>query len=63
MASIDLPQNGAIVPYELTGTPVPLARREAAAFPRIAYGAAHVVADPLADNDMGRAIEIGRAHV
>ena len=51
MASIDLPQNGAIVPYELTGTPVPLARREAAAFPRIAYGAAHVVADPLADND------------
>ncbi|MCC0065489.1 MAG: dihydrodipicolinate synthase family protein [Rhodovulum sp.] len=51
MASIDLPQDGAIVPYELTGTPAPLARREAAAFPRIAYGAAHVVADPLADND------------
>ncbi|HMQ92696.1 MAG TPA: dihydrodipicolinate synthase family protein [Amaricoccus sp.] len=51
MASIDLPQDGAILPYELTGAPVPLARREAASFPRIAYGAAHVVADPLADND------------
>ena len=30
---------------------MPLARRNAADFPRIAYGAAHVVADPLADND------------
>ena len=40
-----------IEPYTTTGTPVPLAKRSAADFPRIAYGAAHVVADPLADND------------
>ena len=51
MATLDLPRNGAIEPYTTTGTPVPLARRKAADFPRIAYGAAHVVADPLADND------------
>jgi hypothetical protein len=51
MATIDLPRNGAIESYTTTGTPVPLARRRAADFPRIAYGAAHVVADPLADND------------
>ena len=40
-----------ITAYRLTGTPVPLERRSAAAFPRIAYAAAHVVADPLAVND------------
>jgi hypothetical protein len=51
MATLDLPRNGAIEPYTTTGTPVPLAKRTAADFPRIAYGAAHVVADPLADND------------
>ena len=51
MATLDLPRNGAIEPYTTTGTPVPLAKRDAADFPRIAYGAAHVVADPLADND------------
>jgi hypothetical protein len=38
-------------PYRLTGTPIPLATRSAASFPRIAYAAAHVVADPLAGND------------
>jgi hypothetical protein len=38
-------------PYRLTGTPIPLAKRSAASFPRIAYAAAHVVADPLAGND------------
>jgi hypothetical protein len=37
--------------YRLSGVPVPLVRREAKAFPRVAYAAAHVVADPLADND------------
>jgi hypothetical protein len=51
MAVIDLPRNGAIEPYVTIGVPVPPARRRAADFPRIAYGAAHVVADPLADND------------
>ncbi|WP_037468110.1 dihydrodipicolinate synthase family protein [Sinorhizobium fredii] len=51
MASIDLPLEGRLARYELTGRPVPLRKREAAAFPRIAFAAAHVVADPLADND------------
>jgi hypothetical protein len=51
MATIDLPRNGVIESYTMSGIPVPLARRRAADFPRIAYGAAHVVADPLADND------------
>ncbi|MEY9325117.1 dihydrodipicolinate synthase family protein [Sinorhizobium fredii] len=51
MASIDLPHEGRLVRYELTGRPVPLRKREAAAFPRVAFAAAHVVADPLADND------------
>lgn len=37
--------------YRLSGTPIPLARRRAADFPRVVYAAGHVVADPLADND------------
>ena len=40
-----------ITAYRLTGTPIPFARHSASDFPRIAYAAAHVVADPLADND------------
>ncbi|TAU55422.1 dihydrodipicolinate synthase family protein [Rhizobium leguminosarum] len=51
MTTINLPLDGKIVPYTLTGTPIALARRDAKAFPRIAFAAAHVVADPLADND------------
>jgi hypothetical protein len=51
MAVIDLPNGAAIETYTTTGVPVPLARRRAADFPRIVYGAAHVVADPMADND------------
>ncbi|MBY3559338.1 dihydrodipicolinate synthase family protein [Rhizobium laguerreae] len=51
MATINLPLDGKIVPYTLTGTPIALAKRDAKAFPRIAFAAAHVVADPLADND------------
>ncbi|MDV4158880.1 dihydrodipicolinate synthase family protein [Rhizobium brockwellii] len=51
MTTINLPLNGKIVPYTLTGTPIALAKRDAKAFPRIAFAAAHVVADPLADND------------
>ncbi len=51
MTTIDLPLDGKIVPYALTGTPIELKKREAKSFPRIAFAAAHVVADPLADND------------
>jgi hypothetical protein len=40
-----------ISPYRLTGTPIPFERHSASDFPRIAYAAAHVVADPLASND------------
>ncbi|MBY5592032.1 dihydrodipicolinate synthase family protein [Rhizobium leguminosarum] len=51
MTTINLPLDGKIVPYTLTGTTIALAKRDAKAFPRIAFAAAHVVADPLADND------------
>ncbi|NKK73894.1 DUF993 family protein [Rhizobium leguminosarum bv. viciae] len=51
MTTINLPLDGKVVPYTLTGTPIALAKRDAKAFPRIAFAAAHVVADPLADND------------
>jgi hypothetical protein len=37
--------------YRLAGTPVALERRSAGDFSRVAYAAAHVVADPLANND------------
>ena len=37
--------------YRLTNNPIPFERHVAADFPRIAYAAAHVVADPLAPND------------
>ncbi len=51
MARLDLPLEGRLVSYELSGQPVPFQKRDAAAFPRVAIAAAHVVADPLADND------------
>ena len=51
MTTINLPLDGKIAPYTLTGTPIELKKRDAKSFPRIAYAAAHVVADPLADND------------
>ncbi|ANM08536.1 MULTISPECIES: dihydrodipicolinate synthase family protein [unclassified Rhizobium] len=51
MTTINLPLDGKIVPYTLTGTPIELKKRDAKDFPRIAFAAAHVVADPLADND------------
>ncbi|MDR9764066.1 dihydrodipicolinate synthase family protein [Rhizobium redzepovicii] len=51
MTTINLPLDGKIVPYTLTATPIELKKRDAKAFPRIAFAAAHVVADPLADND------------
>jgi hypothetical protein len=51
MVTINLLLDGRITPYALTGTPIPLSRREAKSFPRVVFAAAHVVADPLADND------------
>lgn len=52
MAKIHLPTaDRSIQPYTLTGTPIPFVRHAATDFPRIAYAAAHVVADPLAAND------------
>ncbi|ANL63799.1 hypothetical protein AMC82_CH00084 [Rhizobium phaseoli] len=51
MTTINLPLGGKIVPYALTGAPIELKKRDAKAFPRIAFAAAHVVADPLVDND------------
>ncbi len=51
MATLALPTaDRRLEPYT-TGEPLPFARNGAGAFPRIAYAAAHVVADPLADND------------
>ncbi|WEJ10212.1 dihydrodipicolinate synthase family protein [Sinorhizobium prairiense] len=51
MVSIKLPIEGRLASYDLTGRPVPFNRRDAKAFSRVAFAAAHVVADPLADND------------
>ncbi|KQV31888.1 hypothetical protein ASC97_17850 [Rhizobium sp. Root1203] len=51
MTAINLPLDGRIVPYTLTGAPIELKKRSAKDFPRIAFAAAHVVSDPLADND------------
>ena len=52
MTTINLPNpDRSITPYMLTGTPIPFFRHKASEFSRIAYAAAHVVADPLADND------------
>lgn len=52
MATIRLPNaDRSITPYGLTGTPIPFVQHKASDFNRIAYAAAHVVADPLAGND------------
>ena len=52
MPEISLPTaDRSIRPYTLTGTPIPFVRHAATDFPRIAFAAAHVVADPLAAND------------
>lgn len=37
--------------YRLIGTPIPFEKHTSSDFPRIAYAAAHVVADPFASND------------
>lgn len=52
MTTINLPNpDRTISAYTLTGTPIPFIPHKADAFPRVAYAAAHVVADPLATND------------
>lgn len=52
MTEIRLPNaDRTVSAYRLTGTPIPLEKHKASEFPRIAYAAAHVVADPLASND------------
>ena len=52
MPTINLPNaDRSITPYTLVGEPIPFVRHKASEFNRIAYAAAHVVADPLADND------------
>ena len=52
MTTINLPNpDRTITAYRLTGTPMPFERHKATEFPRVAYAAAHVVADPLASND------------
>ncbi|MDB5530935.1 MAG: dihydrodipicolinate synthase family protein [Devosia sp.] len=52
MASLNLPNaDRSISSYALTGTPIPFIKHKASDFNRIAYAAAHVVADPLANND------------
>jgi hypothetical protein len=52
VVSINLPNpDRTISPYQLTGEPIPFVKFRAADFPRIAFAAAHVVADPLAVND------------
>ena len=52
MTTINLPNaDRSISAYTLSGDPLPFVKRKASEFNRIAYAAAHVVADPLADND------------
>ncbi len=51
---MDLPlpnPDRSISAYTLVGEPIPFVKHKASDFNRIAYAAAHVVADPLADND------------
>jgi hypothetical protein len=52
MPAIALPNpDRSVTPYALTGVPIPFERYKASDFPRVAYAAAHVVADPLAETD------------
>ncbi|KAA3511674.1 MULTISPECIES: dihydrodipicolinate synthase family protein [Agrobacterium] len=52
MTQLNLPrEDRSIELYTLSGTPIALEKRSAADFNRIAFAAAHVVADPFADND------------
>jgi hypothetical protein len=47
-----LPRNGGLEPYQLTGTPVAHGNYQPSRT-RLAFAAAHVVADPLGDNSPG----------
>ena len=52
MTDITLPcPDRTLATYTLTGTPLPTEKHAAPEFPRVAYAAAHVVADAWADND------------
>ncbi len=51
MTTLTLPVPGGLAPYTVTQTPLAPPPGVAPTFNRIAYAAAHVVADPLADND------------
>lgn len=52
MTELKLPKDDrSIETYTLSGTPIALEKRRAYDFNRVAYAAAHVVADPFADND------------
>lgn len=55
MTTLRLPRaDGSLAPYEMAGRPLPVDTVRAAPASRVAYAAAHVVADPLADNTPGR---------
>ena len=52
MAEIVLPNaDRTTALYRLTGSPLPFSKHAASDFPRVAFAAAHIVADPLADSD------------
>ncbi|GGA41990.1 dihydrodipicolinate synthase family protein [Pelagibacterium lentulum] len=52
MAELLLPNpDRSVTPYKVKNAPLPMQKRDASNFNRIAYAAAHVVADPLAEND------------
>ncbi|MDP9758869.1 MULTISPECIES: dihydrodipicolinate synthase family protein [Agrobacterium] len=52
MSELKLPKDDrSIEVYRLSGAPVAIEKRSAEDFNRVAFAAAHVVADPLADND------------
>ncbi|WP_196260037.1 dihydrodipicolinate synthase family protein [Pelagibacterium limicola] len=52
MAALVLPNpDRSVSPYRIKNAPVAIEKRDPSRFNRIAYAAAHVVADPLADND------------
>jgi hypothetical protein len=60
MTSLILPSPGGLASYTLTGTPLVLPEPGSAPqFNRVAYAAAHIVVDPLADNSpwLGQAID------
>jgi hypothetical protein len=52
VSELKLPKDDrSIEVYSLSGTPIAVEKRSAGDFNRVAFAAAHVVADPLADND------------